>query len=447
MKNVIISLVICLLAFRTDAQIITTIAGIDSAGYFHDNGPAIHATLYQPIGIAIDSADNIYISDENNVRIRKINTSGIISTIAGTGVIGYRGDDSIATIAEFCDMAYLKCGYDGNLYIPDVCNNRIRKINLVTDTITTYAGNGVQGFETDDSLATKAQLWYPAGITFDNTGNLVFSEIGGRVYKINDANIMIRVAGGDSLAGYGGDGGPATNAQFNHPVDIAYDKVGNLYISDLDNYVVRKVDTFGIITVFAGTVGVFGYHGANGSATSAELGFPEGIIVDGLDNVFFSDEANNVVWRIDHDTHIISIVAGNGTGGFSGDSSLATNAQLGQPTGLAFDSEGNLYIADLGNNRIRKVTNVGVPLSVRGTIFPGPKELHLFPNPAQGFVTIEAGLSGTVQVYDVMGRNVLYVSVRASGTQIPLENLRQGIFVVEFTDYVGNRKYGRFVKE
>ena len=426
-----------MLSFGMEAQIITTIAGCDTIGtviWNGDNGLAIYAGFHSPTSLCMGHNSNIYIGDELEGRIRKIDMDGIVTTIAGNGISGYRGDDSLATNAELCDIGYISLGPDGNIYIPDVCNNRIRKLDLSSGIITTVVGTGVLGFAGDnDSLALEAEIAYPFGICFDLSGKLVFSEGGNRILKIDSSGLITRIAGADSTGGYSGDGGPAINAVFNHPVDIAYDHEGNLYVNDLGNDVIRKIDTFGTITNFAGT-GSWGYSGDHGSATNAKLNGPEGIAIDGAGNIFFGDQLNFVVRRIDHVTNIITTVAGTGIEGFSGDGNMATNAKMDRTAGVSFDSLGNLYIADAGNNRIRKVTNVGVPLKSKEVQNSAP-QISLYPNPAKDQVFIMGVEKGDVSVFDLLGRKRKTVAVNSTKQAMGIGDLEPGVYIVQVHDF------------
>ena len=430
MKTIIILICALVASLAADAQIITTFAGNDTTGYCGDGMLAIYSCISNPIGVTIDLFGNLYISDAHNRRIRKVDVAGIISTVGGNGINGYRGDDSLATGAEFCDMAYINILYDENLYIPDVCNNRIRKIDIVTGVISTAIGDGVFGYSGEGVAATDAELCYPFSVSVNRFGRMVFSEVSARIYEVTDSGKLHLLAGSDSLGGFGGNGGPATAAVFNHAVDVAFDPWGDMYVSDLGNAVVRLVDTNGYVYPFAGTDTTFGYSGDGGQATNALLQSPEGIATDGAGNVYFSDQVNNAVRRVDHETHIITTIAGTGVAGFSGDGGSATAAKICGPAGLAFDQDGNLYIADYGNNRIRKVTNAGVPLRARQPAAVAGDAVKVYPNPATTQLTVEGARGCGLTLVDAVGQAVW--SLREAGMKetIPLTGLAPGVYTL-----------------
>ena len=456
-----ISICALTLFFKVNAQIITTVAGCcDSAGFSGDGGPATLAKLWFPQGVTIDKNGYIYIENAFGRAIRRVDTNGIITTIAGNGIYGFAGDGGPATAAEFKNPGYFYISKDGKLYIPDQGDGRIRLID--TDgIITTIAGNGSWSEGPDGCQATATAIGPPAGAIMDTIGNLYFVETFGEVRKVNTAGIISTIAGDTTglstfTFGYGGDGGPATDAELNNPVDIAMDKAGNIYISDLGNDRIRKVDTAGIITTYAGN-GIAGYTGDYGPATAARIDAPEGIIVDGAGNIFFSDENNNVVRKIDTDG-IITTIAGNGygagsdlyggfSGGFSGDGGPATDAEMFAPAGLALDKYGNLYIADWQNNRIRKVTNVGVPLGVRG-VESGEREVNVWPNPATNEVHIEGAMGNEVSICSIIGQIYNQYIVTKNNEVIDVANLPKGMYLVEIIDVsTGKKEVKKILKE
>ncbi len=462
--------------------VITTIAGTGTAGNTGDGLTATAAELNFPVGVAVDTSGNVYISDFGASVVRKIDMSGIISTIAGTGTPGYNFDGVAATAAQLDSPSHIVVDAHGGLYICDGPNHRIRRVNTTTGIINTFVGNGTPGSTGDNGPASTAQINIPRGITIDHSGNLYFTDVfenvirrvnimtgtiyafggtagtvgytgdggpataatfnqpdgitadsAGNVFfcdrlskvvrRITTAGIISTVAGhddslfcgdggpalqaeldspmasaydaagnlyiadygnncvrmvspsgaittfaGDALAGpgYSGDGGPATAAKLNHPKAVATDAAGNVYIADAGNSALRVVHTSGNISLFAGTPTVAGYSGDGGSALSAKLSDPAGLIVDTAGNVYVSDAGNSAL-RVIHTSGNIGAVAGNGSPGSGGDGGSAASAQLVYPMGLAFDAVGNLYIADSGAARVRVIHTSGNIATFAGT--------------------------------------------------------------------------------
>ena len=338
--------------------VITTVAGSGTKGYSGDNGPATNAQLYSPLGVAVDSGGSLYIADAGNYCVRKV-SNGVITTVAGNGRYGYSGDNGPATSAQFAAPDAVAVDPDGNLYIADVSNNRIRKVS--NGVVTTVAGNGTAGFSGDGGPATSARFEYPSGVALDSAGNLYIADCdNNRIRKVS--NGVITTVAGNGAQGYSGDNGPATGAHLVCPGAVAVDSSGSLYIADTLNFRIRKVSA-GLITTVAGN-GTPGFSGDNGPATSAQLSAPQGgMAVDSAGSLYFADTGNNRIRKILNG--VITTVAGSGTEGYSGDNGPATNAQLYSPLGVAVDSAGNLYIADNSNARIRKVSN-GVITTVAG---------------------------------------------------------------------------------
>jgi hypothetical protein len=331
---------------------ITTVAGTGAQGYSGDGGVATSAELSSPSGVALDSSGNLYIADFGNNCIRKVTAStGIITTVAGTGVFGYSGDGGTATSAKLGNPSGVALDASGNLYIADESNRLIRKVTASTGIIITVAGGG--NTFGDGGAATSAELDNPSGVALDSSGNLYIADEGNnRIRKVTaSTGIITTVAGGTS--GYGGDGGAATAAALYGPAGVALDSSGNLYIADLFNNCIRKVTaSTGIITTVAGNR-TGGYIGDGGAATAAELVQPEGVALDSSGNLYIAD-GNNRIRMVTASTGIITTVAGGGNT-YIGDGGAAISAELSSPHGVALDASGNLYIADEGNGRIRVV--------------------------------------------------------------------------------------------
>ena len=344
--------------------VITTIAGTGAAGFGGDGGQATAAQLDNPYGVVLDGAGNLYIADRGNHRIRKVDTTGVITTIAGTGAAGFGGDGGQATAAQLDSPSGVVLDSSGNLYIADRGNHRIRKVDT-TGVITTIAGTGAEGFSGDGGQATAAQLDNPSGVVLDSSGNLYIADRDNhRIRKVDTTGVITTIAG-TGVEGFGGDGGPATAAQLDSPSTVALDSAGNLYIADRGNDRVRKVDSSGVITTVAGSAkSLFG--GDGGQATAAQLDTPYGVVLDGVGNLYIADGLNHRIRKVDS-SGVITTVAGSEEYGHSGDGGQATNAGLAFPRGVAVDGVGNLYIADYVNHRIRKVDSSGVITTIAGS--------------------------------------------------------------------------------
>ena len=321
-----------------------------------------HATLAsqsfnQPYGVLVDREENVYIADTQNNQVKKIDLSGHLSTIAGTGVRGFAGDNGKATNAMLKSPSNLSIDSHGNLYIADFGSHRIRKIDT-SGNISTVAGNGSQAFSGDGGPAIAASLSKPFGVFVDDKDNLYIADMGNnRIRKVDATSQLISTVAGNGVAAqYTGDGGPAIMASLWNPTGILVDKAHNLLIADFGNNCVRKVDaTSNVISTVAGN-GFSGFGGDGGPAIDAALHYPAGISIDQSGNLYIADTYDNRIRRVDALTGKISTVAGTGSFGFNGDDILASIAMLNAPFGIAFDKMDNLYIADTDNSRIRKVS-------------------------------------------------------------------------------------------
>jgi uncharacterized protein (TIGR03437 family) len=350
------------------AQTVTTVAGTGVSSYSGDGGPAAQATINRPVYVATDLFGNLFIADQNNNRVRRVDSKGIITTVAGNGNAGFSGDGGPATQASLNSPTGVCTDASGDLFIADVGNFRIRKVDT-SGNITTIAGNGIEAATGDGGSATQASMYIPIRCVVDSKGNLyVTDQSGQKIRMINPSGIISTFAGTGANAGphsigsYSGDGGPATAADLNNPTAITVDPTGNIYFSDQYNQRIRKVDQNGIITTVAGN-GDAGFSGDGGPATSAELNYPGGLVVDQNSDLYFCDPNNNRLRKVSNG--IISTVAGNGVGGFADGS--PTTAEFNQPVGLAIDAAGNLYIADITNNKIREVSGVTVAVTPQFT--------------------------------------------------------------------------------
>jgi sugar lactone lactonase YvrE len=400
--------------------IITTVVGNNvpggSPGYAGDGGAATNATLARPGFVTVDSLGDLFFADQTNTRIRKVSYNGIVTTVAGNGkytgagsvLVNNPGDGGPATNAT---LGWLASGTGlpispvvdniGNLFIADSANNRIRKVDT-NGIITSVAGSGPAGlnmgsYSGDGGQATTATLNYPSGAAVDDFGNLFIADnYNHRIRQITPDGVITTIAG-TGAANFSGDGGAATSAGLNYPNAIAVDKIGNVFIADGNNYRIRKIDTNGIITTVAGSgptgFGNGSYSGDGGPATNARLNTPTGVAVDANGNLFILDSVNFRIRKVDT-SGIITTVAGNGIrndSDFSGDGGAATNAAL-HPAGLAADTSGNLFITHVlygdGNGRIRKVvTTKGPTLKISNSTIKNGGNYSVIVGNSAGAVT------------------------------------------------------------
>jgi len=331
-----------------NAQIITTVAGNGKSGFSGDGGKATSARLNLPVNLTFDNNQHIYIADTYNNSIRKINTdTGIITTIV-------RNEDKFATDGLKTPTGIAFDEKD-NLYIAELKNERIRKVNVESGSAMTLVGLKSE----TESPNIDYDLSGPFNVVFDQAGNLYVSVPGeSKIRRVDFATGDISDAAGTDEVGFSGDGKLATNARISNPTGLVIDKEGNLYFSDTGNNRIRKINTKnGIITTIAGS-GNDGMTKDGVLATRAKLSNPLGLAIDKNGDLFFVDRGTSRVRKIELSSGIVTTIAGNGKSGFSGDDGPAKDAKLSNPTGIAFDKLGNLYIVDRGNNRIRKISGL-----------------------------------------------------------------------------------------
>jgi sugar lactone lactonase YvrE len=417
----------------TKAQYISTYAGngygagTGTGSYTGDGGVAVYATLNSPSAVTFDGAGNIYIADAHNHVVRKVVPTGIITTVAGTGTAGYSGDGGMATAAKLNDPNGVAVDVAGNVFIADR-NNVIRKVSTA-GVISTYAGTGTAGYSGDNGHADSAQLNDPRGMAIDAYGTLFVADAGNHVIRRIDTARIITTVAGTGAFGYSGNGGAATAAKLNFPTDVAVDVFGNLYIADYWNQVVRKVDAIGNISTIAGNT-VIGFGGDGALATNANLHFPSGVSVDAARNVYIADQGNSRVRKVDT-MGIITNFAGTISNGYSGDGGLATAARLSAPKDVTADGWGRVYIADYDNNVIRVVAST----VINGIATVETKHLDIYPNPTPGNIEITLAATSAapvVTVMDMAGKVV--VTQVLSGKSVTISNLIAGTYIVKVTD-------------
>jgi uncharacterized protein (TIGR03437 family) len=341
----------------TPAGALTRVAGAaGSGGYIGDGQPALQTALNTPVEVALDPAGDIYISETRRVRCVTAAT-GVINTVAGTGTFGFAGDGGSALSAVLNTPTGLAFS-NGLLYLSDQDNQRVRQI-AANGTISTVAGDGVASYAGDGLPAISASLAGPNGLAFDTSGNLYIADThGDRVRAVGLSGIITTFAGNGAAAGYGGEGDPATLTPLNSPQGVVADLAGDVYISDTNHNRVIQVDPAGNIHTVAGT--------GTAGATSGQLYGPTGLALDLAGNLYIADTGNHRI-QILPPGGAISTIAGAGTSGFSGDGGAAAAAQLSYPSAVAVDSNTNIYIADTGNNRVRLVTPDGNIATIAGT--------------------------------------------------------------------------------
>lgn len=305
--------------------------------------PATRTPLLGPIGVALDAAGELYIAEEGRKAIRRLDRAGLLSTLADTGL-----DDPVAVAVN----------YAGEVFVADYLGHRVVKLTS-GGAVVPVAGTGAAGFSGDNGPALKSRLDRPRGLAVDWLGNLYIADSGNhRVRMVSTGGVITTVAG-NGVRGRRGDGGPATSAELDTPAAVAVDSDGNLYIAEQGGHAVRKVDRRGVISTVAGA-GQAGYSGDGGAAVAARLNAPAGLAVDVAGNLFIADTGNHRIRRVDRDG-VIRTVAGDGVPGFAGDGGAAVAARLRSPAAVTVDPAGNVYVADLDNARIRRLAPLLAP--------------------------------------------------------------------------------------
>ncbi len=410
------------------AQIITTVVGNGVGGYYGDGGQATDAELNGPNATLIDGGRNIYVCDQQGNRVRLINRAGVISTYAGNGIGGFSGDGGPATAAEFNEPTVINADSAGNHYVVDFNNNRIRKIDTA-GIVTTVAGNGSQSYSGNGGAATAAALFWPCCVITDDTGNLYIADSWNNVIrKVNTAGI-INLFAGNQVGGFSGDNGNALAAELNKPFRIAFDRNWNMLVADCFNDRIREINTAGIITTIAGN-GMASYSGDGGAASDAELNNPYGVCIDASGNIYIADTQNNRI-RVINSSGTISTVAGVGMSGYSGDGGAAIAAEVNGPTGVSLGYAGNLYIADINNNRVREVIINSDELSVKDISMD--KGTPVYPNPSNGIFTFQLPIATqsvvSIEIYNTLGEIVKSEELRAKSTEIDLSAQPNGVYL------------------
>ena len=527
-RNLVYSITLLLLpAFGSHAQTITTYAGCcTGAGPVGNGDPATAAKLFDPVSGTFDKYGNYYFVEElAGNRIRKVNTANIITTVVGTGVAGFSGDNGPATVAQIHTPTSVTLDTAGNIYITDATNNRVRRVDAVTGIITTIVGNGSATSTGNGFPATAATVTNPTDVCFDKYGNLYVAEYAARVRKITPSGIIYGFAG-NGIPGYSGDGSRADTSKLGVVAGLVADTFGNIYIADQSNARIFKVNTSGIITTYAGTSTGYLFNADGIPATSANID-PVKMRFDKSGNLFIAEDQNYRVRMVDG-SGIIHTVAGIGTPGFSGDNGPATAAQFLYPTGVAFDQCGNLYVPEASNDKVRRiaysanptitlvgttsvamgstvtvtatVANVGSGYSInwynRGVLFstttvpvtsyiktagadtitatvygcgsssassqhivttdhtgisnlqPGIGDIEFWPNPVTDVFHINNAPEGsTYVIYEMTGRAVATGILGKQENEIDVAHLAKGIYLLQVQQADGQRAVYKVVKE
>jgi ribosomal protein S11 len=333
---------------------IDTVAGGGGAGYGGDGGSARSAQLLDPRAVVADPGGGLYVADTFNHRIRWVDADGVVTTVLGTGVAGPAGDGGPGSQAQVNWPHGVALDPTAPaLLVADSANHRIRRLDLVTGTVTTVAGTGQAGFGGDGGPATAALLHDPKGVLAGPRGEVYIADSANDRVRVVDPSGTISTLAGSGTAGFSGDGGPAPTAQLHAPRALALDPAGNLYVADDNNDRVRRIDPSGLITTAAGN-GTTGYSGDDGPAVAAQLNRPRGVALDPAGNLYVADSGNHVIRMVDP-AGTITTVVGNGRRGFGGDGGPAADGRIFSPRGVATAASGDLYIADSGNDRIRRI--------------------------------------------------------------------------------------------
>ncbi len=432
-------------------MLVYTVAGGGHSSSLGDGGPATAATLGSDEGIWLDGSCNLYISDLGNRRIRKVNAvTSIITTIAGTGTGGYSGDGGPATNAQITNYG-LYADAIANVYFADPTYKRIHRIDATTGIITTFAGGGA--LLGDNGPATNAKISDPRNVYGDHAGNIYIGEAA-RIRKVSASGIITTIAGTGNT-GLSGDGGPATNAQINYPHTMMFDASGNFYFADRVNHRIRKISPTGIITTIAGTTD--GFSGDGGLATAAQLSGPISFVIDYMGNLVIGDNQNNYLRKVDANTHIITSIAGVGTtitGSFA-EGVPATVADI-HPEFMFLDRSGNIYFSNYGG-QVRKVTHY-YPSELYSANDCGEtavqdvqqenNKVELYPNPASDELTIKTSKRAytTFTITNSIGQVFIQQHILSTETSVPVKDLPVGVYYILFKGEHGV-VVKRFLKE
>jgi sugar lactone lactonase YvrE len=400
--------------------VVSTVAGNGLARFSGDGGLATEASLNFPAGVTFDSQGNLYVADRNNHRVRKIDLNGIITTVAGNGIADYTEDDVKATETSLNFPSDVAIDQTGHIYISDRSNSRIRKIDT-NGVITTFAGMGVASYGGDFGPADEAFLKFPFGLAFDKKGNLFVADRGNnRVRKIDPDGIIYTVAG-TGLFAIRGDYGPASRGDLAFPTDVTADNKGNIYIADRNNNRIRKVDPEGIITTFMGT-GLTHYNGDQGVASQSNLSLPFAITIGSDEkSLLVVDRSHFRIRKVDFLTGRVTTVAGNGKSLMKGDGGPALGATLEGPSGITITDNGDIIFADQMHNRLRHITSNGTISAFAGTgqASPSGKPGLAVKTPLLRPAIVAKGIHGDIFAVESYGNGLHIVNINSKGQLTP----------------------------
>ncbi len=364
-------------AFSVDNRLITTVAGSPSTE--GEGLPASQVPLVAPAAAIVGSGGATIVADTGNAKIRYGDpTSDLVTTLAGSSTAGSGGDGGPAVAAQFLTPSGIALDLQGNLLISDTGNNRLRRVDAVTQVVNTIAGIGTSGFTGDNGAASAAELSAPTAVVVDGSGNIFFCDTGNNVIR-EITGSTIRTVAGTGTAGANGDGGTATSAQLGGPTGLCVAASGVIFVADAGNHAVRRFTVGGSLTTIAGMLGSKGLGGEKVPPTSSQLSSPGGVALQG-NGLVIADTGNNRLRRFELDpatlapgaqASIVTIAGAlDGTAGFAGDNGPALAALLSSPIGLSPDGQGGVLVADTGNNRVRKVDANGLITTLMGSGTP-----------------------------------------------------------------------------
>ena len=432
MKKILL-MISCISAFvATNAQnvyepnvTVSTLAGSGVRG--STDGTGTVASFYQPFGVAVDASGNVYVADYGSNKIRKITPLGVVSTLAGNNKSG--STDGVGTAASFYYPNGVAVDASGNVYVADVGNYKIRKITPA-GVVSSLAGGT---FGNADGIGTVASFSSPVGLTVDASNNLYVADQGNnKIRKITPSGVVSSLAG-STYSVYGSTDGTGTAASFNSPKGVAVDASGNVYVADYVNNMIRKITPAGVVSTLAGSTKS---GSSDGVGTAASFYYPAGVAVDTSGNVYVADMLNNMIRKITP-AGVVSTLAGSTTSGSK--DGVGTAASFFQPRGVAVDASGNVYVADLGNDNIRKIsigTKVGIEndlLSSQVEVYPNPAQNNLYIKTVLNIASYEIqNLTGEVLKSSTLENNTINIAYLSQGLYFLKLQTDKGIDIVKF---------------